>query len=260
MSKITNILNNPFANWISVLVLSAISLSGKLSMMFSYILLFFALILGCYALYKTINWKKKANSFYAIVPFIIGLVLLALWLIPEETPQNEGVLLFSTEENTPILIEIGNSGAKFLWAGENGEPILDIGDGQYITVEKIENDLFVSTRVKNKDGDQLVEVIRNEWKIAPPPQTWDRNYSENAFELKDARGKIVLQIVLLSDRIQLQGEWWVTPIEGLRIASTGKNKGGTFFYITPKHPTPSTEIQPIFKYPSSKHFGERIDK
>ncbi|MEJ0092842.1 MAG: hypothetical protein WDN46_05280 [Methylocella sp.] len=49
--------------------------------------------------------------------------------------------------------------------------------------------------------------MRNEWRVTPPPGTLDRNYTDDALEIRGAGGKIVLQLRVLQDRIQLQGEW-----------------------------------------------------
>jgi hypothetical protein len=76
-------------------------------------------------------------------------------------------------------------------------------------VESIGGKVKVSTRIANDTGSLLIEIIRNEWLVAPPPQTWDRNYSDDALEVRDGSGRIVLQVRSLLDRIQIQGMWWV---------------------------------------------------
>jgi hypothetical protein len=96
--------------------------------------------------------------------------------------------------------------------------------------------------------------------VAPPPKTWDRNYTDDALEVKNTGGRVVLQVRVLSDRIQLQGEWWSKDGFGVRFVKipdpvTGAMGGGITklsIAINPDEP----HIDPIFEYPSDSHFGQ----
>jgi hypothetical protein len=94
--------------------------------------------------------------------------------------------------------------------------------------------------------------------VAPPPKTFDRNYTDDSLEVKNAKGKIVLQVKALVDRIQLQGEWWSDPVHGVRlIKSTDPKMPGAFMMIFGEKNRPGPpDIEPIFLYPSDLHFGE----
>jgi len=87
--------------------------------------------------------------------------------------------------------------------------VLSAWKGDRFTIEKIDGKLMVSTMVRDSSGSVLAELRRNEWKVAPPPKTWDRNYTDNALEVVNAEGYVVLQIKLLENIVQLQGSWWV---------------------------------------------------
>jgi hypothetical protein len=76
------------------------------------------------------------------------------------------------------------------------------------TAEAVDGEMKVSTQIADEDGKLIAEIIRNEWKINPNG-SWDRNYSSDALEVKDAQGNIILQVRVLMDHIQIQGMWWI---------------------------------------------------
>ena len=129
-------------------------------------------------------------------------------------------------------------------------------------VELIGGKVKVSTRIANDTGSLLIEIIRNEWLVAPPPQTWDRNYSDDALEVRDGSGRIVLQVRSLLDRIQIQGMWWVDlgPPNGVRRMTmwegTDPEKGAQLVFTPRSGRDPPPEIAPMFVYPSELHLGE----
>jgi hypothetical protein len=85
---------------------------------------------------------------------------------------------------------------------------------------------------------------------------WDRNYSKDALEVKDETGRIVLQIKLLPDRVQLQGEWWKDELTGLGLVKAKKG-GGLMVLFGPKFKRENAPaIEPLFLYPSETHLGE----
>jgi hypothetical protein len=103
-------------------------------------------------------------------------------------------------------IQIGRSHVFFM---ESVFPdFLSAWKGDRFTIEKIDRKLMVSTMIRDSSGSVLAELRRNEWKVAPPPKTWDRNYIDNALEVVNAEGYVILQIKLLEDIVQLQGSWW----------------------------------------------------
>jgi len=69
---------------------------------------------------------------------------------------------------------------------------------------------------------------------------WDKNYADDLLEVKDGRGRVVLQIRLLPDVVQLQVEW------------ADRN----FTVMEDRKYTEEDGITPVFKYPSDEHWGE----
>ena len=74
-------------------------------------------------------------------------------------------------------------------------------------MEAIDGIVKVSTYITDDEGNLIAELVRNEWKVAPPPRTWDRNYSKDALEVRDGKGAVILQVRAFSDQIQIQGIW-----------------------------------------------------
>src|SRR5205823_14425405 len=83
-----------------------------------------------------------------------------------------------------VLLQIGRARVFF-----DNTNTLDLllkrwGDDR-LTVETIYGRAYISTRVRDEHGNIIAELIKNEWKINPPPATWDRNYRNDALEVID---------------------------------------------------------------------------
>jgi hypothetical protein len=226
-----------------------------------------ALILSYALLYEIFPPSYNRASFTIGV---IAVTILFVWLgvkaRPQAVPLYYGIikphraLLFSTSDPLEAMggLEVGTSGSLFIWMGPPGQPMINLW-GQDITVEHIDGAVKVSTTLRSRTDHLLVELIRNEWKVSPPPATWDRNYSDDALEVKGPDGNIVLQIKALPDHIQLQGEWWNEDgTVGMRLVG---NKGapGIMLQLIPTDLRSDLTIKPMFKYPGDQHLGELVD-
>jgi hypothetical protein len=88
---------------------------------------------------------------------------------------------------------------------------------------------------------------------------WDKNYTGDTLEVRDGRDKIVLKVRILPDRVQLEGEWHNEQGVGVRLAQTHApliEGGAQIIPLQSFDDDPAITITPIFKYPSSEHFGE----
>ena len=126
-------------------------------------------------------------------------------------------------------------------------------------IESVDGKIKISTQITDENGKLIAEIIRDEWKVAPPPSTWDRNYTDDALEVRDAFGNVVLQVKVLPDRIQLQGVWWIDlgpPNGAVRLFIRGNPKDGAQVVIVPKqNKSPPPAIEPMFRYPSDQNLG-----
>jgi hypothetical protein len=74
--------------------------------------------------------------------------------------------------------------------------------------------------------------------LGHPP--WDKNYTDDSLEVKDGRGRVVLQVRMLPDRVEFQAEY--------PDGDTGLLEDG--FY------SKEDGITPMFKYPSSDYWRD----
>lgn len=261
------ILDHPRFSLLVALILGGLALSGRFSVTAARALFVFAWLVGCWSIYgfeplRSHHWW----SLFACVSFGVVLGLLGVWVRPEAIPLNVGRLV----AKKPILVwsrkaplrtmEFGDSNAMLTFAGPAGESLFRFFDDSELTIEQQGSKLLVSTKIRDKSSKGLVaELFRNEWKVYPT--AWDRNYTNDALEVRNADGDVVLQIRLLPDRIQLQGEWWGPDGRGVRIAKCTDSKdgsiGGCLVVMTPQYHPKEPVIQPIFEYPSELHLGEQ---
>src|SRR5262249_43353624 len=118
------------------------------------------------------------------------------------TPRTKTV--YSPEAHG-VPLEVGSSGVTINLGNQFGS-LVPLLDAAQFTVELVSGVPSVSTKMTDSHGNMIAEIYRNEWKVRPG--AWDRNYSDDALEVKDDRGVIVLQVKVLPDRIQIQGGWW----------------------------------------------------
>lgn len=252
------------------LILGALAVSGKLSITGSDFLLALAWLVGIVAV------REQSLAHVAIFAAVWGfaLFLLAWWTQPSAVPSNVGELkpatklVFSANGPYPKL-EVGDSGVFFQKIDKYGTIIFPFLERDQFRVEIIDGQYKFSTDVTDENGKIIAQIIQNQWKVVPPPGTWDRNYDSNAIEVKDAFGDIVLQVRALADRIQFQGIWWTDKsmwpgFNRVEIA-VDRSVGNTPFGIeivtavmlgrVKKNEKPNS-IKPLFLYPSEYHLGE----
>jgi hypothetical protein len=221
----------------------------------------------------TIGWfKRDAVPFYITVIVVILLVLATVVQIVSEirdTRENEKTkytgtlkpepkILLSVEKNIYPELELGDGGTIFKYVGPEGKPIFKFFEDSHITISTENGQLKISAIIRNRDG-VIVELIKNEWKVNPN-NTFDRNYSRNALEVKDNNNEIVLQVRHVGDRIQFQGKFYDINGNGVGLVKHPSGKGGMIEKTGSSHPQLEITIEPIFRYPSELHFGELINK
>lgn len=121
--------------------------------------------------------------------------------------------------------------------------------------------VMLCAKFRDSTGNIVAEIIDNEWMHKPLDSDliWDRNYSRNAIEVKDGKGRVMLQVCVLDDRIQLQGIFYGEDGHGCALyeSHAADRRGGLF----QPHVTDDSfpVIEPIFKYPSNKYLGVYSD-
>lgn len=250
---------SPITALFVTLVVGGIALSGKFSLPTTRVLLGIAWLIAVVSLSsqpKKQRWATQTSA--TIIVLILGYVFT-----PEQVASDVGIL--ETDDRYVILghghadraIEIGDGGTKFIYGGPEGTDFFRFAENSRLKVELINGAAKVSTAVNDENGSKIAEIIRNEWKVSPPPNTWDKNYNNSALEVKNNRGDIVLQIKVLPDRIQVQGKWMISKYKGIALIKA-PNGGALIEVITPQRPYFADKIEPIFKYPSALHLGELV--
>ena len=163
---------------------------------------------------------------------------------------------------------IGNSGAHFFMCP--GLTLLDalfpgpIAEQNRLDISTRDGRLFVSARVRSRDG-LVVDIVNSEWKSST--QAFDKNYSDNAFEIKDSNGEIVFQLLVSGNVSYLQGFFFDKEGNGVgfvdahdvgdinNVALAGTNGVGRIIPISKDYKGPLPRIKPLFKYPGPAHIG-----
>jgi len=175
--------------------------------------------------------------------------------------QPEKKILFSGKDHIYRDLEIGDSGALLRNVGLEGTPIFHFIEVNDIVIEVEDGQLKLSTKIRDKKGQIIAEIIKNEWKVNPQ-NSWDRNYSQNSLEVRDTTGDIVLQVKLVEDRLQFQAKLYDSTGRGFAIGKSfgPEKRGGIIEQTNPNHPNLIiVSIKPMFKYPSELHLGEFVE-
>jgi hypothetical protein len=177
----------------------------------------------------------------------------------EEISKYTGVIkaqpitLFSLEENIIPKIQIGDRG-----------PILQADLSMFkrlgLQVRIKDKQIKVSASVTDYNNELVAEIVDNEWKVNPN-KSFDRNYSNDAFEVKDNKGRVVLQIKIADDILQFQGILYDAKKGLSRLIAQRERNGRMDGFMEVQKPEMgfSYSITQIFKYPSSSHLGEYAD-
>ncbi|MGC1838176.1 MAG: hypothetical protein WA674_07525 [Candidatus Acidiferrales bacterium] len=201
---------------------------------------------------------------------LVGLTyprLLKMWreemaAAPEGDLRGAGEILDDGLPHALPNVEIGNSGVVFhitplQQPGQKISLIKFFYDSR-LRVEYGKKGPLVSTPVRDRFGNLVVEINQNHWKMYPPYCS-DKNYTKDALEVLDSSGHVVFQIKLLSDGVQVQGEWWDDQGRGERlIAIKTADHDAEMIPLWSQNQRNDRLVRPMFKYPS-KDFWGRFD-
>lgn len=220
------------------------------------ILWFFGWVLIIHLLFIMIPTLGRLDLFVKICLSVgVTSILAALLSYPirsvwraEKAAVTSGVLSVVVNDgldhsNDQPTIQMGESQGFILLPSE-GKPGIAL-PADLLTLKRVNGELMFSTTVRDREGNLVVEIVDNRWTVSPSKTNcWDKNYTKDSLEVKDGRGRVVLQVRLLPDRIQLQGEW--------------RNETGENLITEQGQYDERTGITPRFKYPSEDYWGQRI--
>ena len=200
---------------------------------------------------------------------LLGAVIQIILIFRERTDRKKtrysgtlrritGEVIISADDKVYPKLEFGDSGAILIYAGEPGQPLFSFFEGCHLTVIRDGNRVLVSTDIFDQKGQLVARLALNEWQVNPNA-SFDRNYTDDALEVMDDKGDVVLQVRLVEDRIQLQGKFYGPDGRGVAFGK-GTNgagePGGVMEMTGPNNLVLKMKISPIFRYPSDLHLGE----
>jgi len=180
----------------------------------------------------------------------------------EQAVKFDGDLIATSELHAPAGYYIMEWGTKvsFKIPITLTTPITILGDK--LTCVMSNDEFNVTTQVRDRQGNLIVEVRDNHWHVSNVQNvSWDKNYSKDSLEVLDGRGRVILQLRVFTDGLLIQGEWYNQDGQGIRIVQSPNptaNSAASMDIFPPQgNPLRDTElIRPIFKYPSRRHWGE----
>ena len=154
------------------------------------------------------------------------------------------------------MVQIGTTASILMLIPSNQlEPFFKPFPDAEFRVEYGRRGPMVNTTVRDSDGHIVATINKNHWRVYPP-FCQEKNYTENALEILDGSLHVVLQLKLLPDRVQVQGEWWDNQGHGLRISKSPDPKRGQVTSLSAQIKRNEAFIKPMFKYPSKHHWQE----
>jgi len=254
--------------------------------------------IGSTTIIALITWSIKAVplEFKIGITVLILIALIGQVFIARSEHQRQQAAKYSGLLTGPALtilspindiypkLKLGDSNAFFSWRGEQGQPILSVFEDNELVISIEKGRLKLSTQIRDTHGELVAEIIGNEWKLGKE-NLWERNYDKNALEVRDAKGDVVLQVVLKEDYVQFAAKMYSRNGAGFGIGSATftqedirrHNEGslkivaaavgpkevkiGDVTSVLEKRPPGEPlelVIEPIFRYPSELHLGERV--
>jgi len=213
---------------------------------FLIILMFALALLGL--LKEHLPIKQKVPIVTLLVVFLVAATVLQIYQ-EYQTARKEWQKKWSGRLQSPIksdqkhpVLTMGGSG--LVWWGEPNKPILKVAD-EPLTVSLNNGKAELSLVIRDKNGIILASIRNNEWFVAQPPVTLDRNFNENSLEAIDSKGQVIFQVQIHGEEVRLAGDFY----------SINENINS----VGPASLRPWLSEAPsgrLFKYPSSEHHGE----
>jgi hypothetical protein len=209
-----------------------------------------------YVIWNLEHTKHYALSLKTAVALVSTVVLI--WLsypsihesyLSEKAAALSGDLVPSDDgkdhSTDPPRVRVGSSTMR--WATEDGGTFVQM-HADRLSVSRTKGKLQFSTTVRDGSGNMVVEVVNNHWMVSTRPFCWDKNYTDHMLEVKDGKGRVVLQVRLTSDYVQIQGEWHDSPLKDPTGRGTRIVEEGEYDEVE--------GIRPVFLYPSEKYWGK----
>lgn len=189
------------------------------------------------------------NNWLPIGSLLLAILMLVFYLQDKNKESFTGVIESSTKANTKYIAV----GATRFIIDAPDNVFLREGNDPLLSLKIVNNKLFVTTYIRDSKGELVAELVDNEWKLNIN-SIFDRNYNDQALEVRDGKGEIILQIVNFGDVIHFAGVFNCKNGKTFALIPTGES--GAIMEIKPPGVDLQNKILPVFTYPSDLHFGE----
>jgi hypothetical protein len=207
--------------------------------------------------YRRISSNQRVMNTLALT----CLFVLGFWSIAHAQWRQEKAIATSGDlaaksdgkdhSSEPPKLRIGpNGGVTIAWTGTQGSPMFNAYMDK-IKLVRLNGKILLSTTVRDDNGNLIADIHDNHWKVYYISS--DHNYTDDSLEVQDAKGRVVLQVKVLPDVVELQEEWGgraLTGPSGVTIPAGGLFQAGK--------QSDKEGIVPLFKYPSDLYWGEYV--
>jgi len=214
---------------------------------------------------RPLAWYKKTVISAALSILLMAAAYKSIHkrYMAEKAAALGGELHAANPNAKAAILQIGKSHTQFSW-DENHLPqaLVKFAADNKFKLEVVNGEILVSTEIRDEYTNQIIEIDKNRWKIPRTAPIVDKNYTDDALEIRDRRGHVVFQMHLLSDRVEIQGEWHREWGGGTVLMEREDKSGGDVINIpsglTGKDmfPWSQVNIEPMFDYPSDEHWAE----
>jgi hypothetical protein len=205
------------------------------------------------SLFQNVGQHVKRPARFVVVAVsllaaVIGIVSYLDYVKDKRENAQAGVIMSPASAQVRYL-SVGS--ARFKIDSPDGVFLKD-RDLPVLTLSLKRGKLLVTTTIRDAKGEIVAELTNNEWRTNKN-NIFDRNYTDNALEVRDQNGKVALQVVHFGDTIHLAGIFRCRS--GWTNVFCPVPEGGAVIDIRPPGQEPQHSIAPIFEYPSELHFG-----
>lgn len=192
--------------------------------------------------------KKYVRVAATVVSLALAFLMYFYYVQDKRLTATSGIITAPTQGAIRYL-SVGAS--RFLIDTPDGVFLRD-GNNPILSMHTKSGRLLVSTRIRDPKGNLVAELVDNEWKLNKG-NYFDRNYTEQALEVRDKSGHVALQVAHFGDTVHLAGAF--TCKNGWTNIMGPIGDKGAVIDIKPPGQGPEYSIPPIFDYPSDLHLG-----
>ena len=200
------------------------------------------------------NWlsiQTLKNHWMAVATLVsLGLaVLMYIYYERDKKLEATSGVIYSPNSGQIRYLSVGAT--RFLVDSPDGVLLRD-GDDPVLSMRASNGRLLVAAKIRDQQGMLVAELVDNEWKLNKD-NYFDRNYTQQALEVRDRSGRVALQVAHFGDTVHLAGAF-VCKNGWSNVMGPIGNEGAVMD-IKPPGRSPEYSIPPIFEYPSDLHFG-----